>query len=395
LNVLLAIGIALGTGYTMGKLIQKAKIPAVAGYIIAGLIIGKSLTNVVPDSMLEILSPISDIALGFIAFSIGGELEWHTLKKVGKSIPIIAFFEAFTAFALVTGVLLLLKVELPTALLLGAVSSATAPAATVMVLNELKAKGPLTSTLLAVVAIDDAICLMIYAVAASVAKVLFEHAGAISWGKTIGGPIEEIAFSFIAGAIMGFVLTQILKFIREPHEMLVVVIAAILVLSGLATKYELSPLLTCMAMGTMISNFSPQKRKVFAVLENIVPPVYTAFFVLAGARLDIHLLTQIGWYGVAYTIFRIIGKVSGASVGAMLSGSKPIVKKYVGFGLLSQVGVAVGLAMIISKEFAQYGNVGSMVITILLATTVITEIIGPLCTKYAILKSGEAGKAII
>ncbi|WP_058486232.1 cation:proton antiporter [Defluviitalea phaphyphila] len=393
MNALLAIGIALISGYIVGKLIQKAKIPAVGGYIIAGLVIGKSLLHIVPDTMLNALSPVSDVALGLIAFSIGGELEWKTLKKVGKSIPIIAFFEAFTAFVFVTSILLIVGLDLPSALLLGAVSSATAPAATVMVLNELRAKGPLTSTLIAVVAIDDAICLMIYAIASSISKVLFSHADNISWGKTLVAPVEEIFFSLLLGSLVGIGFVFILKIVKESHEILVVAIGTILILSGIASKLGLSALLTCMAMGTMIANFSNHKRRVFSILDNISPPVYTAFFVLAGARLDVHLLMKIGLYGVVYTIFRILGKVLGASIGATISKSNSVVKKYVGFGLLSQVGVAVGLAMVIAKEFAQYGEIGSMVITILLATTVITELIGPLCTKYAVIKSGEVGKA--
>jgi Kef-type K+ transport system membrane component KefB len=274
------------------------------------------------------------------------------------------------------------------ALILGSVSAATAPAATVMVLRELNAQGPLTSTLLGVVAVDDAICLIIFAMAASVAKVFVNHE-VITIQKVLIYPIEEIVFSILAGAVIGMVITFIVRYAKGINEILPLVIGGLLVLDGMATVYTLSPLLSAMAMGIIVANMSPQKSKVFRMLEDFAPPIVAAFFVLAGARLDIRLIPQIGLLGVAYLVFRIVGKLAGASVGAAVSKAPLVVKKYIGFGLLSQVGVAVGLAITVNREFPN-SEIGPLVVTILLATTILTEIIGPIATKSAVMKSGEA-----
>lgn len=392
MNVMIGVGLAIISGYFLGKLINKLKIPSVAGYIIAGLILGQSFLNLLSQEFLDSVSSISDMALALIAFSIGGELLGSTLKKIGIKVFAIAFFEAFCAFVLVTFAMLAFKQPLETALLLGAVASATAPAATVMVINELKAKGPMSTTLIAVVAIDDAICLMIYAVASSIARVIIEHSGSISIAKVVIKPIIEIGGSVALGLVMGFILTFILSKFSYTREMLTIIIAAIMLTLGLATKFDLSALLSNMTLGIVVANFSSHRVKAFSVIESITSPIYTAFFVLAGSRLQIALLAKVGLIGLVYTLARIIGKVGGASIGATITKAEPAVKKYIGFGLLSQIGVAVGLAIVISHEFAGT-DIGNLVITVLLATTIVTEIIGPLCTRYAVMKSGEHGKA--
>lgn len=388
------LGLAIIAGYVMGKLINKLKVPSVAGYIIAGLILGQSFLGLLTDDLIEHLSGISDLALALIAFSIGGELLVSNLKKIGIRVFVIAFFEAFTAFALVTLAMLWLHQPLEAALLLGAVASATAPAATVMVLNELGAKGPLSNTLVAVVAIDDAICLMIYAVASSLAKVIISHsAGTIHWSQVIIKPVIEIFGSLGLGVIIGGILVLILRKVSYTREILVVLISSILITLGIATKLELSALLCNMTVGIMVANFSSHRIKAFSVIESITAPIYTGFFVLAGARLQISLLAQVGVIGLFYTAARLIGKIGGASFGALITRAHPSVKKYIGFGLLSQIGVAVGLAIIISHEFSGT-DIGSLIITVLLATTIITEIIGPLCTRFAVIRAGESGKAL-
>lgn len=386
------IGLAIICGYFLGKLINKLKIPSVAGYIIAGLILGQSFLGLFTIDFLESASGVSDLALALIAFSIGGELLVTNLKKIGKKIFAIAFFEAFAAFIIVTISMLLINQPMATSLLLGAVASATAPAATIMVINELRAKGPLTETLIAVVAIDDAICLMIYAIASSIARVLLEHGESIRWSKVFIKPLIEIGGSIGLGAIIGGILVIIINRISYTREILAVVIAGILITLGLATKFDLSALLCNMTVGIMVANFSSHRQKAFSVIESISGPIYTAFFVLAGARLQIALLLKVGLVGLVYTIARMFGKISGASFGAKISHAESTVKKYIGFGLLSQIGVAVGLAIVISHEFAGT-EMGNLIITVLLATTVITEIVGPLLTRMALIRSGEAGAA--
>ncbi len=388
MNPFINLGLALIVGVVCGKIMNRFKVPAVAGYIIGGLILGASGLRILNGDTINQLSFLSDFALCVIAFNIGSELELSVIKQLGKSIFIIAFFEAFGAFILVTSVSYFLTKDFAISLILGSVSAATAPAATVMVLRELNAKGPLTSTLLGVVAVDDAICLVIYAMAASVAKVFVNHE-VITLQKVLILPIQEIVFSVIAGAILGLLMTALIKYSKRDSELLPFVIGTLLLLDGIATHFGLSPLLTAMSMGVIVANVSPQKIKAFTILEHFSPPVVAAFFVLAGARLNFAYIPQIGLLGVAYLVFRILGKILGASLGATISKAPANVKKFIGFGLLSQVGVAVGLAITVSREFPGT-DIGSIVVTILLATTIITEIVGPIATKHAITKADEA-----
>jgi len=384
----ISLALALIFGVLLGKAMNKMNMPAVGGYIIAGLIIGVSGFNIVNEQVIEELSFISDVALGIIAFNIGSEFKIQEMKKLGKNIFIIAFCEAMGAFVLVTGIMLALGQDIPTALILGSISSATAPAATVMVLKEYKARGPLTSTLLGVVAVDDAISLMIYAIAASIAKVFLKHE-ALTVSKVIIHPITEILLSIGVGGLIGIVLCYLLKKAKNESEVLTFVIGSIVLIVGVALQFNLSPLLCAMATGIMVTNVSSKANKAFNILEKWSPPVTAAFFTLAGSRLDVSLIPKIGLLGVMYLLFRIVGKVGGASVGATISKAPAQVKKYIGLGLLSQVGVAIGLAITVGREFPGT-PLGEIVITILMATTIITEIIGPVATKMAIKKADES-----
>lgn len=388
MNGFIIIGLCLLVGILLGKFMIKFNIPSVPGYIIAGLILGVSGFKFINDQNLESFSFISDFALGIIAFNIGSELNLKLIKKMGKSIVIIAFCESLGAFVLVTGIMLLLKQPIEIALILGAVSSATAPAATVMVLKECKAKGPLTSTLLGVVAVDDAVCLMIYAIAASVAKVFVKHE-VVTINKVLIHPITEIALSIVVGGFLGFILAILLKKARNNTELLSFVVGMILLLVGISQAIHLSPLLACMSLGIMIANVSDNANKVFHSIESFSPPIIAAFFVLAGARLDISLIPHIGVVGVLYLLFRVTGKVLGAALGGKISKAPSIVTKNLGFGLISQVGVAIGLAITVQHEFAGT-QLAAIVLTVLLATTIITEIVGPILTKRAVINSGEA-----
>ena len=388
MNPFISVGMAIIIGVLFGKIMNKFKIPAVAGYVIAGLVLGVSCLNLISGEMSEQLSFIGDFALGIIAFNIGSELEYSVLKRLGKPIFIIAFFEAIFAFILVTLVTILLGEKIYTALILGAVASATAPAATVMVLNELKAKGPLTSTLLGVVAVDDAICLMIYAIASSLAKVFIKHTS-INMYSLIYLPIKEIVLSVLSGFLLGILLVYIINRLHKDSEIQIVALGFIITLTGMAMKYNLSPLLSCMSLGIAVSNLCAHSNEVFSTIEKFDSPIITAFFALAGARLNISLIPKIGLLGICYLIFRIIGKVSGAYIGGIISKAPKVVKKYIGYGLFSQIGVAIGLAIIVSREFKGTG-LDVKVLTILLATTIITEIIGPISTKQAIIKAKEA-----
>lgn len=394
MNTLLGLGIAVIVGFLIGKFIELIKVPSVAGYIVAGLILGKSLFNILDENFINGADAVSEVALAIIAFSIGGELIFSELKKIGLRVLFIAMAESIMAFLLVFVGMLLMKQSMATSLLLGAVASATAPAATVLILNELKCDGPLTKTLIAVVAIDDIICLMIYAIASSIAKVLIEHSGSIDITKMISGPAIEIGGSVLLGLVVGGMLLLLLRLFTRNNEVLSIVVACIFLTIGMADFFGLSTLLANMTLGIIVSNFSSKRMKAFMVIESFTAPLYISFFVIAGARLNIALLSQVGAVGLVYMVMRMIGKISGASLMAHITKAHSSVQKYLGFGLLSQIGVAVGLAIVVSHEFAGTG-IGDIVITVLLATTVVTEIVGPLMTKLAVTKAKEVNKLAI
>ncbi len=394
MNVFLRLGLLLVIGFFGGKLMKRIKLPTVTGYILIGLLLGRSGVDLLTPGFIDQMGFISSVALVFIAFSIGSEFRIQEIRELGKSIVVIAFCEAIVTFVLVTGFMRLF-VNWPTALILGAVSSATAPAATMMVLREYRARGPLTSTLLGVVAVDDAICLMIFAVASSVAKVFVAH-DVLTFSRLVVIPLVEIISSVGLGVVLGFGLILVARRVSNDAELLTVVVAAALLITGAAEQLGVSELLCAMAAGVTVTNGMAvvPARRLFTVAEQFTPPIITAFFVIAGSRLDLAMIPQIGWIGLVYLLVRMIGKISGASLGGALSKSPMVVRKYLGFGLLSQVGVAVGLAIIVSEMFAGT-EIGSLVLTILLATTIVTEVVGPLMTRYAIFSANEAKKETV
>ncbi len=397
MNTLVVLGLAVIAGLSAGRIVNKLKIPIVAGYVLIGVLLGSSILGVFNQQILDDVNLVSSLALSFIAFVIGEELEFKTLKKLGKSIILISLFEALAAFVLVTVAMQMMLHKLYLSLLLGAVASATAPAATLMVLRESRAKGPLSTSLMAVVAIDDALALVLYSFAASIAKVLLlPSSDGIHWSAILLNPTIEIIGSLVLGLATGFVLSFFAKKAKNQSDLLMLIVGLLLLNTGLAKTLHLSELLANMALGVTLCNNAPGlSRRIFNLTAGITPPLYCMFFVLAGARLQLNLIGSIGLLGLVYTLVRIIGKVGGASLGGLLSRAPKQVRKYLGFGLLSQIGVAVGLAIMISHEFpaSLYGSEGAKmsawIINILLFTTIITEIVGPLMTKYAVTKAGE------
>lgn len=389
MEMVLFIGLILVAGFTFGKLINYLKLPAVTGYLVAGLFFGPSLLGIVSPELITELTPVNSIALGLIAFLIGGEFSLKQLKQCGKTSVVIAVVQVIGAFLFVTlSLTLLAGVELYKALIFGAISTATAPAATIMVLRQYKAKGPLTENLLAVVAIDDALCLIIFGLCMAVAKVM---AGKVSGGllAMVATPLWEILGSLLLGIIFGWLLLLISSRFKEQEDKLVVTLGLILGLTGLAEALHLSSLLTCMTMGCMVVNLFPQESgRLFALVKSIDTPIYVLFFVLAGANLELAVLQKVGVIGVVFIISRVLGKMLGAWLGAVLSHAPRTVQKYLGLGLIPQAGVAIGLSLMVQQNFAEIAEV---VTTVVLGAVVIYEIIGPFFAKLAITKAGEVG----
>jgi len=388
MNTILGLGFVLLAGIFTARLVNKLGFPAVTAYLILGILIGPSLLGLVPAGILNASGLISNIVLGMIAFGIGQNFSIDNFKRLGRSILWISVLEACGAWILVTlTFLIILRQPFYISLLFGAIASATAPAATVMVIREYRAKGSFTNTLLGVVAIDDAWCLIIFALSLAVSKAIHAHMTSTFFLiKVILNSILPIGGAFALGAILAIALSYFSKYVHSATELLIYTLGFILFSIGIALSLHLSVLLSCMFLGTVLVNIHLAPFKFFDAVRTIDSPLFLLFFVLAGANLEIGLLKNLGLMGLAYLISRVAGKVIGANRGARISKSSDSIKKYLGFGLIPQAGVALGVALIAKSDFPSIGN---MLFSTIVATTVVYELIGPMCTKYALHKAGE------
>ena len=398
MSILLLIGIAIISGLIGGKISHQLRSPAVVGYILIGLILGPSILGLFKLDLLDRMGVISDLALGLIAFIIGSHLPLGLLRRMGKQVVIITLVQLFGAFIIVAWGIYLLTGKPYIALVFVALATATAPAGTVVVLQEYKAKGALTTALLAIVGLDDAFAIVIYGFAAALAKLFIVGKEVISLHSTVVGPLIEIGGALLLGAAAGTALAYLAKMLRGRGELLPLSLGVIFICVGAANSLHLSLILSNMTLGMVVASAFPRvSRRTFDVIEGITPPVYVIFFVIAGAHLQLGLLPQMGLLGLIYIGGRIIGKMGGAYLGASISKAQASIRKYLGLGLLSQAGVAIGLAILVGREFSTLGEVGHHLavsaINTIAATTIIFEIIGPLTAKFAITRAGEVGKA--
>ena len=379
------LAIIIFSGMLFGRLVKLVKLPNVTGYLIAGLVIGPCCFKLIPKDMLSNLDLISEIALGFIAFSIGSEFKLSYLKKIGMTPIVIAIFEACGAVLLVFLGLIAFGFDLPFALVLSAIAAATAPAATIMVVNQYKAKGPVTSTLLTVVAVDDAIALMAFGICVAIATMI-TGTGNSNIIMSIIQPIIEIIGALGIGFILGWLMLVPLKFFKKPGNRLSIIVGFVFLAVALADLLGLSSLLLCMALGSVFVNVSKESNEVMKISEAVTPPIYLMFFVVSGAELDVTVLSTIGLVGIIYLVLRVAGKIGGAALGGRLMKAEPNVIKYLGFSLLPQAGVAIGLSLVATTVVPEYG---ATIRAIILCGTLIYELIGPVVTKLALQKAGE------
>lgn len=372
----------------MTRVMKKISLPNVTGYLIAGLIAGPYCLKLYNSENLDALGVITNVALGFIAFSIGGEFKLSSLKQLGAKIFVITVFEAVGASVLVITVLVLFKFPLTLALVLGAIASATAPAATLMVVRQYKAQGPVTSTLLPVVAIDDAVCLMLFSILSSVAKSL-ESEGGFNLYQTILKPIIEIVLSLVIGFVLGIILSIGTKFFKSRANRISLVVTAVFLGVGISDKFGLSSLLLCMAIGAALANYSAVSDPVMDGSERWTPPLFMLFFVISGAQFNFSVLKTVGAVGVIYILMRSFGKYFGAMLGCKIAGTEKTVRKYLGITLLPQAGVAIGMAQLSLTVVPEYGE---QIRAVVLCATLVYELVGPLLTKLALQKAGEIKK---
>jgi len=387
-NTIFSLGLILLFGFAGAKLIRRLKIPSITAYLLLGILVGPHAFNLVSKGILASSGLISNIVLGFIAFSIGQNFLFATFKKIGKPVLFISISEAGTTCLLVTlAFLFILKQPFYIAFLFGAVASATAPAATTMVVREYRARGSFTDTLLGTVAIDDAWCLIISAVALAILKVAAFHTMANAlMSKVVFYALLEVIAAFILGSVLALVVSYFSKHTKTTEELLIYTMGFLFLNIGLSINFNLSVLLSCMSMGAVLVNTNKVSFKFFDALRGIDSPFYILFFVLAGANLEIGLLKALGFIGVFYIISRSLGKIAGAYLGGVISNASYSMKRYMGLALLPQAGVALGIALIAKANFPQ---IGEMVFSTIVATTIIYELIGPSFTKFALRKAGE------
>jgi Kef-type K+ transport system membrane component KefB len=358
----------------------------VTGYLLFGILIGPQALGLVDLNIVNNMHIINEIALALIAFSIGAEFNFNHIKKLGKNIFIITLMQAFVTLALVFIVsFYVFDSSFSFSILLAAISCATAPAATLMVINQYNADGPLVRTILPVVAIDDAVCIITFGIAMALSKTSLGNQS-MSFVHMLREPIIEIATSLSIGFILGFVFSVSRKYFKNDDDTLIWVLGVVFIAAGISLSFDLSPLLTCMTVGATITNFLPDCKKIFYLAEKFSPPLYLIFFTVAGASLHLTELTHIGLFGLAYLISRTGGKIFGAALGAKMTSSSDNIVKYLGFGLLPQAGVAIGLVTLVNATFPEFG---SELMTIVLGGVVFFEVIGPFSTKFALRKAGE------
>ncbi len=375
----------MAAGLLLTRLAKLVKLPNVTGYLVAGLLIGPYCFNLVNADALEGLNIITTMALGFIAFSIGAEFKLSSIKKIGTSIIVITLFQALLAVALVDAVLCLCGFDMSEALVLGAIATATAPAATLMVVRQYRAKGQLTNTLLPVVAMDDAVGLIVFSISLSVVQAI-SAGGVPTVEAMVFKPLLEILLSLLVGAALGFICTLVMRFFHSKANRLCICIAAVFAGVAIADRFNLSDLLLCMSIGAMLANLRSDAEEVFETADAWTPPLFMLFFVISGAELDLAILPTVGLLGVAYILLRSIGKYSGAWLGATVVKAPDSVRKYLGITLLPQAGVAIGMAQIAVTALPEHG---AQIQAVVLCATLVYELVGPVATKLALIKAGE------
>lgn len=395
--------IVIGSLY-LGKIIKLFHLPSLIGFMFMGVFLGPSLLNIVDIQLQENLSFITEIALGFIAFSIGLELSMHSLRNLGWGIISIIFCESFGAFILVSSTIYLLTGELSLALIFGSMAPASAPAGTVAVIKEYKAKGSLTKALYAVVGFDDGLAIIIFGFTFAIVRSLINQKGADI--STFLLPLKEIGLSFFIGIIIATIFCYLIKKIKVEEDIFILTFAFVCFINGLCVILHLSLILTNMIWGFIVINTQNRNivQKIGKQLTFVMPLLFVMFFCLAGANLHISALPSLGVIGIVYFFSRSFGLIAGSYIGASIGRSEDKIKKYIGLGILSQAGVAIGLALIVKHEFQGLGKVlevvngvkitygdwiGSSILNTVTATSIFFEILGPICTKIALSKAKE------
>lgn len=400
--IIMSIALILFLGFLATRLTKRLKLPNVTAYIIVGIllvpiwkVIPAGISGIIPDNVVGGMDFLTDIALAFIAFGAGEFFKIDELKKSGRKVIIITLLESLMAIVVVFSLcFFVLRIDFAFSLVLAALASATAPASTIMTIRQTKAKGEYVNTLLEVVALDDVVSLVAYSIAISVCLALSFGESSVSF-SSVGMPIIKNIVCLIMGALLGFVLKWLLPTKRTSDNRLIIIIAILFAFCGICALLDQSPLLGCMAMGMVYINIS-KDEKLFKQLNYFQPPIMLCFFVVSGMKFNLKAFTNMTKIGLVplfvcalvYFFARIIGKYAGAYLGGVLTKSDKKIKNYLGLGLIPQAGVAIGLAAMGARLLGgDEGGLGDSLQTIILASSVLYELVGPGCAKLGLYLS--------
>jgi Kef-type K+ transport system membrane component KefB len=393
------LGLSVVAAIYLGRLVRKIGLPSLIGYMLLGTIVGVSVFGLLNEDSVDKLDFVTEIALGFVAFTIGSELSVRSLAKLGRGIILVILAESFLAFLAVAVFVYMLTADLPLSLIFGALAPASAPAGTVAVIQEYHARGKLTKALYAVVGFDDGLAIIIFGFAAAAARRLLQSEVSSVTGdflSTVEQPLLELGMSLLVGVVLGMLFTILIRRFKSTNEIPALIFGFIALTVGISIYYNLSLILTCMMLGFVLANMTSASivRNVVGQLRNLMPLLFILFFLLAGAHLRLSVLPSLGLLGLVYVASRTAGLMGGAWLGASLGRTDTVIRKYVGFGILSQAGVAIGLSLIVKQQLSAMGSIhaldiGTAVITTITATSVIFELIGPISAKFALSRAGE------
>jgi len=399
-HIIFTLGILLFTGYFLGKLSQKIKLPAITGYILAGLLLGESITGIVRPETGKSLTSITEIALGLIALTIGGEFTLNKIRRIGNQVVVITILEGVFAFIFITVGLTLAGIGVLSALLLGSIGVATAPAATTIIVRELRARGKFIDYLYGVVALDDAVSVILFSIVFSFVSAILEGSIIESGiGHNVIQIVTELLLSVIIGFIAGYILHvfTIKKYIVS--EILLFSLAMIFLTTSIAIVLKLSLIITNIVMGGVLINLSTRNRRIFTILEPLTPPVFALFFIIAGTKLHVFAFSKgiIIFWGIVYIICRFFGKTTGVYIASFLTKAPDNVRRYLSFCLFPQAGVAIGLVLLVqgstavanSSVYINNLHILVILVNIVLLTVLINELIGPAVTRYGIKKGAD------
>ena len=395
---LLSLGVLILVGYLFGRLCQMVRLPTITGYIVAGLLLSHSVSGIIDQHTVEGLTPFTEVALSLIAITIGGEFQFAKLRRTGGKILVITLFEAILAAVVVSLVLGFLLLPFSYALLLGAIAAATAPAATVVIVRELRARGEFVDYLYGVVAFDDAVSVLLFSIGfAVVTPLLAGGGGGTAIFGAFGVALAEIGLSAAAGAAAALAIHVATRRRERDNEVLLITLGVLFLVTALVTLLELSALIANMCAGVVLVNAASRNRRIFAVLEPLTTPIFALFFILAGAELDLSVVAQgsVVILGLVYLVARFGGKVLGVVVGSLVVHAPAKVRRYLSFCLFPQAGVAIGLALVVqtSTLFSDAPDAVREMLRLLtnvvLFSVFVNELIGPLISRFGIMRGAE------